>query len=228
MNTERPFEFVVTSRPLRRGVVARRNTNQLMTVVIVLVGGLGGVFVGWLIALELKTEQQPTKEQVVRRFRQATISRVVDSAAQWPHGIQIEHVELTPVAAEIDLPVTEDALGMTAEATEEQLILTFRVSNLSSVKRLHLEGWHGDFLANCRATDEHGNLYRPISYMAINPFVGDYTGKTLGPEEFGDVLVFFEKPIVQVSRLTIELNGGGVGLHGKKFRWTIDRRQWNR
>jgi hypothetical protein len=165
------------------------------------------------------------KSNTSKPVSQTTISPPINL---FPSIARAGDVEISPLTATVG-KVRLSSFGEDEISKENLLILTFKVTNRSSTRRVEFDGWasHG-FRANCSCFDEHGNAYKNIHFGLGSKLARDQSGEAINPGQSAIAVVVFEHPIDAARVLTVSLDGSGVNLPSEDFAWTIRRDQWVR
>lgn len=102
---------------------------------------------------------------------------------------------------------------------DDFILISINLMNTASNKKSEYKTWNGEDFAFTRdyaaLTDNHGNIYKRVSFGITENIVGAIDTATLYPgEAITDVLVF-ERPVANFEYLELELpssNFGGSGM----------------
>ncbi len=149
-----------------------------------------------------------------------------DKAEEWvevPASTRLGEVEAKVISTQIKYVKLKDVIGDENESSELHIVISIRVNNLSSTKKIDYSSWAGRdiFLGDDTAhlSDNLGNVYRPITFGYFDEIVGQIREASIYPNKTLVDHLVFEVPVEGVQHLQLEMPGGNVGAEGKfKFR----------
>lgn len=138
-------------------------------------------------------------------------------------------IQVTVSGARVGKANVKSALG--GEPFEEdavRLLVSIKVENLSTTKKITYSGWGGDSIGvKPELKDNHGNTYRLVSYNISRTLVGQVAFRELYPGKSVDDLIAFEPPVDAADVLLLELPGVHVDTL-ERFRFQIPKTLWSK
>ncbi|MFH0772616.1 MAG: hypothetical protein V1933_08365 [Candidatus Omnitrophota bacterium] len=154
----------------------------------------------------LKTENQPP----------------LPPAVEWTkasNAVQQGDVQVQIKVLKVGKALLKDIFGDSQESTDDLLVITLDISNISTGKKINFSTWQGEDFNFGRdfasLTDDNSNVYKRINFGPTSRPVGGVDKESIYPGKVVTDLLVFEKPVDTVKWLHLELpaeNFGGDGM----------------
>jgi len=149
------------------------------------------------------------------------VPKPISSSTEWADAskpLREKDVNISVAKVQAELVAIKDLFGSERTSKEVYLKIELKVSNSSFSKKVDFNTWRGSSFSISRdfatLTDNHGNIYKRVSFGAEAVPVGSTLKESIYPNKSVTDILVFEVPVSAVEWLRLELPAKNFGEQG--------------